>query len=439
MEAASTSWRSLGDVFVERGVISQADLERALAEQVATKRRLADILVTRGLVTGRDITTALMEQLGTAAPTQTTAAADPAVEEPRAEIAVVPDIVEPEPVDLTSVATAPEPAPDQHGPVTWRPLGELFVERGLITQNDLEEALVEQHETGKRLGTILVSRELVSGTELVSVLVDQLGTQLTEERADLQHADLRPWPSAEESPTQSDKAAVPPPPRAAGTSAVESALTEEREALTAAFEKERAELRLRSIQERTAIEAGAKEDRALLEAALTEERNAHQQALEDLVQSRADASARAGEFADLSWQVAELRAQIELSSTIVVAELGAIERLKEIETVFAAERESHLRTREQLETARAQTAEAEVLAARLRANDEAIAAAQVGQREATDELNRVRAEASEEAKELRASIDRMRGELDRLDAATAWFEYWSGTTAPPARSTSQTE
>src|SRR5712692_3631035 len=63
MEAAHTSWRSLGELFVERGLISEADLERALDEQVATKRRLADILVEGGLVTGHDITSALMEQL----------------------------------------------------------------------------------------------------------------------------------------------------------------------------------------------------------------------------------------------------------------------------------------------------------------------------------------------------------------------------------------
>ena len=37
MEAAETSWRSLGELFVERGLISEADLERALAEQTATK------------------------------------------------------------------------------------------------------------------------------------------------------------------------------------------------------------------------------------------------------------------------------------------------------------------------------------------------------------------------------------------------------------------
>jgi len=63
MEVAETSRRSLGELFVERGLISEADLERALAEQSATNRRLADILVRRGLVSGHDITTALMEQM----------------------------------------------------------------------------------------------------------------------------------------------------------------------------------------------------------------------------------------------------------------------------------------------------------------------------------------------------------------------------------------
>src|SRR5437764_5832949 len=65
--------------------------------------------------------------------------------------------------------------------ITWRPLGQLFVERGLITQDELEEALVEQRETRKRLGAILVGRGLVSGPELTSVLVDQLGMELTKE------------------------------------------------------------------------------------------------------------------------------------------------------------------------------------------------------------------------------------------------------------------
>jgi hypothetical protein len=115
MEAAQTSWRSLGELFVERGLISEADLERALAEQVATKRRLADILVRRGLVTGHDITSALMEQLGREAPPmQASAVAAPAPAPALAAIesAPAPDpvAVEPEPEPVAEVAPDPEPA-----------------------------------------------------------------------------------------------------------------------------------------------------------------------------------------------------------------------------------------------------------------------------------------------------------------------------------------
>jgi hypothetical protein len=111
MEAAHTSWRSLGELFVERGLISEADLERALAEQVATKRRLADILVRRGLVTGHDITKALMEQLGDEAPMQpapmAAVAPAPAPAPVPAPVAAHPD---------ADVVTLPEPAPVETGP-----------------------------------------------------------------------------------------------------------------------------------------------------------------------------------------------------------------------------------------------------------------------------------------------------------------------------------
>jgi hypothetical protein len=65
--------------------------------------------------------------------------------------------------------------------VTWRPLGELFVARGLITEAELDVALEEQAATGKRLGEILVERGLVSGPDLTSVLMDQLGVEVAKE------------------------------------------------------------------------------------------------------------------------------------------------------------------------------------------------------------------------------------------------------------------
>jgi hypothetical protein len=63
----------------------------------------------------------------------------------------------------------------------WKPLGELFVGRGLITEAELETALAEQAATGKRLGEILVERGLVSGPDLTDALMDQLGVEISKE------------------------------------------------------------------------------------------------------------------------------------------------------------------------------------------------------------------------------------------------------------------
>ena len=63
----------------------------------------------------------------------------------------------------------------------WRPIGELFVARGVITQDQLEEALAEQAASGKRLGEILVDRQLVSSPELTQTLMEQLGRQVAKE------------------------------------------------------------------------------------------------------------------------------------------------------------------------------------------------------------------------------------------------------------------
>lgn len=62
MEAVENSWRSVGEILVQRGLVSETDLDEAVAEEAQTDRRVADILVGRGLVTGHDITSALVEQ-----------------------------------------------------------------------------------------------------------------------------------------------------------------------------------------------------------------------------------------------------------------------------------------------------------------------------------------------------------------------------------------
>lgn len=64
----------------------------------------------------------------------------------------------------------------------WRPLGELLLEKGLVTPDELELALAEQADTGRLLGAILVDRGYVSGPALAVALAEQYGVELPTER-----------------------------------------------------------------------------------------------------------------------------------------------------------------------------------------------------------------------------------------------------------------
>ena len=62
--------------------------------------------------------------------------------------------------------------------IAWKPLGELLVERGLLTPGELDNALDEQARTGERLGAILVARKTVAGAVLTALLAEQAGVAL---------------------------------------------------------------------------------------------------------------------------------------------------------------------------------------------------------------------------------------------------------------------
>ena len=65
MEAArEISWRPLGELFVEKGILSHEQLEHALGEQAATGGRLGDKLVELGYVTRHALARLLAEQTG---------------------------------------------------------------------------------------------------------------------------------------------------------------------------------------------------------------------------------------------------------------------------------------------------------------------------------------------------------------------------------------
>jgi hypothetical protein len=86
-------------------------------------------------------------------------------------------------------------------------LGALLVEKGLLTAEELEDALAAQQTSGKRLGQILIDRGHVSGPALTSALAEQYGIELkTEEgfgtglRAEIErrHTTRRPAVAPEE-------------------------------------------------------------------------------------------------------------------------------------------------------------------------------------------------------------------------------------------------
>jgi hypothetical protein len=79
----------------------------------------------------------------------------------------------PFPADIENVEAAEQ---------SWRPLGELLVDKGLVTEDELERALKEQQETEKLLGAILVDRGFVSGPALAIALAEQYGVELEGQR-----------------------------------------------------------------------------------------------------------------------------------------------------------------------------------------------------------------------------------------------------------------
>jgi hypothetical protein len=146
-------WRPLGGILVERGLIDEAQLEKALAAQRREGRTLGEILVERGWVTPFGLATALASQHGLKL-SQAGGDAD------GGEVGI----------------SAPDEA--EGG---WKPLGRLLVERGLLSEVQLKQALAEQHESGNRLGEILVGRGWVSPSAVAATVAAQHGLTLDSE------------------------------------------------------------------------------------------------------------------------------------------------------------------------------------------------------------------------------------------------------------------
>ena len=159
MEAAALHfpWRQLGELLVAEELLTEEELEQALAEQASSGRLLGQILVNNGYLSAFSLARVLSEQHGV----QLQAREDEAAEQ-------------------TKTAHV-QPV------LAWRPLGKLLVELGLVTESQLERALAHQSEEHGRLGEILVSRGLLSGSELAQALAEQHGVELEpQDEAELQ-------------------------------------------------------------------------------------------------------------------------------------------------------------------------------------------------------------------------------------------------------------
>lgn len=288
--------------------------------------------------------------------------------------------------------------------INWRPLGELFLEHGLITRGELEDALAGQAETKERLGQVLVTKGLVSEPELLKVLVDQLGLELEQEGGPGRLADdvtkrralrsLEPAPTTSADPEDNGSVAGHDP-IAAARASFEAALAEERKQLEGPLNEARAALH-------------ASLSRAPLEPVA--------QATEKPIDP-AETVPEVSELVPAAPQPASAPEPSDIDEQPSVDVMLLVRQADELREELARE------TASQAATLKNATEELDSQVTDLRA---ALSHERELHRRAAEELERMQSDARREAAELRAAVNRLRADLAQVDAATGWFEYWSG-------------
>lgn len=160
--------RLIGVILVEKGLITGEQLEDALRLQQETGERLGEIVVAAFGVSRLELASVLAEQWA-------------ALESPGGGV-----VAAPERAMQPAVPLMPADVPIR------RPIGEIFVELGFITSDQLDAALVVQRETGSRIGEILVEQGSLSRLDLASALAEQWSV-LQKLRPPEPAADPQPW------------------------------------------------------------------------------------------------------------------------------------------------------------------------------------------------------------------------------------------------------
>jgi hypothetical protein len=139
----------LGELLVMRGLLTDEAVASALAEQRRTKRRLGQILLDRGLISAGALQSTLAEQASGFKPERGFGAGlREAVEEQRQQ----------------RVRAQRQ---------RRRPLGQVLVRQGHVTDEEINRALAEQAKSGKLIGEILVQHGAVSAPVLSRALEEQ--------------------------------------------------------------------------------------------------------------------------------------------------------------------------------------------------------------------------------------------------------------------------
>ena len=135
--------RLIGALFVERGLVSESQIRVALEIQRESGQQLGQVLVERFGVSRKELASVVAEQWA-----------------------------------KLGGSSGPEDT------ASWRRLGEIFVDRGFVNQEELDQALTRQRQTGERLGEVLMAQGVISKFELAGALAEQmaaLGDQDAEE------------------------------------------------------------------------------------------------------------------------------------------------------------------------------------------------------------------------------------------------------------------
>jgi hypothetical protein len=131
-------WRRIGELLVLRGLLAEADVASALAEQKRSGRRLGQILIDRGVISAAALDSTLAEQAGE-------------LQRERGFGAGLREAI---------VVQREQGAQEQRR--QRAPLGQVLRRQGYVSDEDINRALAEQAKSGKLIGEILVEQGIVS-------------------------------------------------------------------------------------------------------------------------------------------------------------------------------------------------------------------------------------------------------------------------------------